>query len=84
MSVILHQDSLKRQMLTSLSLPPAAGSCGGRLSGEIPLLAWRNSRIPAGTEGRGQGQQQVQIKHATRSSVGGGLRNWELWRHLED
>lgn len=57
---------------------PAARRRGGRLSGEVPVLARRDPGLPAGQEGRGQGSQQVAVVHAARGAVGGGLRTDQL------
>lgn len=57
----------------SLVFSPAARRRGGRLSGEVPVLARRDPGIPAGQEGRGQGSQQVAVVHAARGAVRGGL-----------
>lgn len=53
---------------------PAAGLCGGRVSGEVPAFAWRDSRLPAGQEVGGSRPQQVTTFHPTRSSFRGGLK----------
>lgn len=70
----LKEINVNHSCFVSLSLSPASRGRGGRFSGEVPVFARRDSRLPAGQEARGQRSQQVPTVDAARDSVGGGLK----------